>query len=134
MFDGTRSMTTIERMLKLFLPYPVSLNRLYRVFRGKIVPSAEATRWGKQVRFIASQKPVEVTKDNIRMEVAIHPKLTISGLPSKVLIDIDAPLKKLFDSLEGLVYENDKQIKKLYVYYAEPIINGGLTVNIDKDE
>ena len=121
-------------MITLQLPYPVSLNRLYRVYKGKMVPSQEATRWGNEVRYIASRMKPKLTYDDVNMVVEIKPKLTIKGEASKQLIDIDAPLKKLFDSLEGVVYANDKQIKRLYIYYGDPIENGGLLVTITKHE
>ena len=121
-------------MITLNLPYPVSLNRMYRVFKGRIVPSQEATRWGNEVRYIASRLKPTLTYDDVNMVVEIQPKLTITGRASKQLVDIDAPLKKLFDALEGIVYANDKQIRRLYVYYGKPVEDGGLIVTITKHE
>lgn len=119
-------------MLTLQLPYPVSMNRLYRVYRGRIVPSQEATRWGNEIIFIVSKLKPKLIYTDVGMVIEIQPKLTRKGEASKQLVDIDAPLKKLFDSLEGLIYENDKQIKKLFVYYGKPTLNGGLLVTIEE--
>jgi len=122
------------RSLTLELPYPVSLNNIYRVYRGKIVPSAEATRFANEIKYICSQHKPKIFKGPVSLVVEIRPKITIKGEASKVCVDIDNPLKKLLDAMQGIVYENDKQVRRLYVYYGEPVPNGALIVTIEEHE
>lgn len=123
-----------HRSITLHLPYPVSLNNLYRVFRGKIVPSQEAVRFGNEVKYACSQQKPKMFRGEVSMVVEIRPRMTITGRASKVCVDIDNPLKKLLDAMQGIVYENDKQVKRLYVYYGEPIEKGAIVVTVEENE
>lgn len=118
--------------IAIVLPYPVSMNAIYRVYKGKIVPSAEATRYANQIKYICSQHKPKLMYGPVSVIVEIRPKKTRSGQASKVCIDIDNPLKKLLDAMQGIIYQNDKQVRRLYVYYGDPVENGALIVTVEE--
>ena len=113
------------------LPYPVSCNRYWRNFRGRMVVSSEARTYREQVAWAFSAYGVEPAKGDVAISVILHPKLTKTGKASRTLIDLDGALKVVFDALQGVLYVNDKQVKKLTAEVGEPVDGGGLSVGIN---
>lgn len=74
----------------------------------------------------AHLKPVS---HSVILEVIIHPKQRKkNGADFKRIIDLDNSLKCILDSLIGLAYIDDKQVKGIYVEYGNSIIQGGASV------
>lgn len=112
------------------LPYPVSANRYWRNFRGRMVVSSEAREYKKQVQWAFSAFGIEPAKGDVSLSIKLHPKLTKKGAASRTIIDMDNALKVVFDALQGVLYVNDKQVKKLTAEVGEPVDGGGLSVGI----
>jgi crossover junction endodeoxyribonuclease RusA len=49
-------------------------------------------------------------------------------------IDIDNAQKVALDALQGIAYENDRQITSLWIKLGQPIKDGGLHVTITEDK
>jgi crossover junction endodeoxyribonuclease RusA len=115
----------------IVMPYPVSANRYWRNFNGRMVLSCEATKYKRSV---GATYAVEGGKyhHNISVEVAIrlHPKLTKKGLPSKTRIDLDNCLKVVMDALNNVAYRDDSQIVKIVAEIGHPVAGGALSVRV----
>lgn len=116
------------------LPYPPSANRYWRIFRNRAVLSAEATEYKRVAKGTAICCGVNApsSDDLLSVVVVLHPKQKRDGTASKTVIDLDNCLKVALDSLQGTVYENDRQIVEIHAAYGEPKDGGGLTVSISK--
>lgn len=116
------------------LPYPPSANRYWRIFRNRAVLSAEATEYKRVAKVTAICCGVKApsSDDLLSVVVVLHPKQKRDGTASKTVIDLDNSLKVALDSLQGTVYENDRQIVEIHAAYGEPKDGGGLTVSISK--
>lgn len=114
----------------VMLPYPISANRYFRNFRGRMVISSEAKAYKKQVIWTFDALGITPSSGDVSLTVKLHPKLTTKGVASRTLIDLDNALKVVFDALQGVLYVNDKQVKKLTAEVGEPVLGGGLSVGI----
>lgn len=114
--------------ISLQFDYPPSANRYWRCFRNRMVPSADATKFKRHVKAVAQLAGCEMTLENVVVEVILQPKLTLKGVASGTCIDLDNALKVTLDSLQGIIYENDKQIRKIVAEYGDPVKGGGLKV------
>lgn len=115
---------------QITMPYPISTNRYYRTYRNITTISAEGRLFKDDMKLAYSNlKPVS---DYVLLDITIHPKQKKDGLANKKIIDADNGLKCIFDSLIGIVYHDDSQIKDFHVDYGVPKANGGVTVVVCK--
>ena len=117
-------------MNQLILPYPVSTNRYWRIFRGKAVPSKEATAYKMLVKARAREAGIVPIIGHVSLHITLRPKLNKDGSESKVCIDLDNALKVTLDALNGVAYADDSQIVELYVFKGSAVDGGGLVVSI----
>lgn len=117
-------------LVQLTLPYPPSTNRYWRTFRGRPVPSKEATAFKRIVKETGPQQ--DLYTGDVGVTIQLLPKLTAKGVASKVCLDIDNPIKVILDSIQGVYIENDKQVKMILAEYGDPIKDGGVIVKICK--
>lgn len=127
----------------ILLPYPPSLNRAYRNFRGRMVKSSVATSYFDSVSEIAKQHGVELHDGPVSVEVELCPPKPadwakrLAKDPKAVLqvrrIDLDNALKVCLDSLQGVAYNNDKQITSLVVRLGDPVPCGAMSVLVSPD-
>ena len=116
----------------MILPYPISTNRYWRTFRGMTVVSEEAKAYKKQVAQIAQLSGCIKHNGNVSIDITLYPKRNKDGSASKVRLDLDNCLKVVLDALQGVAYNNDKQVVALTAKYAnEPKENGGVKVCIE---
>jgi Holliday junction resolvase RusA-like endonuclease len=102
--------------VKATLPVPPLLNALYRVSRGKMYKDNRAAGFKTEVYVTLKKLGVKCIDDGeVEMEINWYRK--------KKAGDIDATLKCLLDALEGLVYKNDSQIKKLTIIRHDDKLN-----------
>lgn len=117
----------------LNLPYPISVNRYWRMFRNRAVLSSEAKAYKETVALIAQQNHQPMYHGNVSVKIWVQPRTNKDGSPSRVILDLDNCLKVVLDALQGVVYENDKQIKHIEAHYADkPIYGGGVIVDIQE--
>lgn len=127
--------------MKLVLPYPVSAND----FMGSFVPKGhsrpipfvtpEAKRYKRDVAYVARAAGWrEPTSRLIEIgTIILHPRtIGPSGKRTGAMMDLDNVLKVTFDALKGVVYADDKQIKRIRgpIEYGEPSNHGGLVVEV----
>jgi crossover junction endodeoxyribonuclease RusA len=101
------------------LPYPPSVNHYYRMFRGRMVISAEGRAYRSAVQaVILSGKRIKPLEGNVIMGVLIYP-------PDTRRRDLDNVIKALWDALQHAgVYRDDSQISR-YTVERRNIVTGG---------
>lgn len=115
-------------MIRLVLPYPVSANRYWRVFGGRVVHSAEARSYRNLVQIKA--RGVTPLEGPVSVHVALCPEMTAKGLASKTRLDLDNCLKVALDALQGVAFSNDKQVVKLIAELGPAQVGGALMVEV----
>lgn len=116
--------------IQLTLPYPISVNRYWRTGKNGTYISQEGLNFKNEVyaRYAYRQKLIV---NNVKLDITIHPKLTLKGKPYKILIDLDNGLKSILDSLNNVIYYDDKQVKEIHIKYGNPIIKGAVSVKVN---
>jgi crossover junction endodeoxyribonuclease RusA len=128
MGSGSEEKTPIGVTHRLRLPYPISGNRYWRNYRGRVTLSEEAKIYKREVWYAAVRGDVRMLHGDVVLHVELHPRTTKSGEASKTCIDTDNGLKVVLDALQGIAYENDKQIVEIRAKRGAPMPNGGVTV------
>ncbi|HEZ3118789.1 TPA: RusA family crossover junction endodeoxyribonuclease [Neisseria meningitidis] len=123
------------RVMRLILPYPVSANRYWRIWRNRAVRSAQAAAYKKTVRRIAQEAGAMPSEGSVAVRLRLIPKANKDGSANKTVIDLDNALKVALDALQGIAYHNDRQVRRIGAEYAdEPVAGGGLAVEIEELE
>ncbi|ENS9381990.1 RusA family crossover junction endodeoxyribonuclease [Neisseria gonorrhoeae] len=123
------------RVTRLILPYPVSANRYWRIWRNRAVRSAEAAAYRETVRRIAQGAGAMPSEGAVAVYVRLIPKANKDGGANKTVIDLDNALKVALDALQGVAYHNDRQVRRIAADYAdEPVAGGGLAVEVGELE
>lgn len=91
--------------MQFVLPPPISANRYWRNFRGRMVVSAEAKAYKQQVAWIAKASGAEALTGNVSVTMKVY-------RPAKRM-DLDNAAKILLDSLIGIAYNDDSQIVRI---------------------
>ena len=116
----------------MMLPYPISTNKMWRNFRGRMVLSAEGNAYKVTVAWLAKTHKVKVLDGDVAITVILYPRRNKDGTASKSRLDIDNVLKCALDSLNGIAYTDDKQVVMLHATIGEPVPDGGLSVLVEK--
>lgn len=106
--------------LKFTLPYPPSLNVYWRNFRGRMVLSAEAKKYKRQVYEIFNDADLKGSSkfwavgSNITGPSKLAVGLSIDVYRPRKSGDLDNTLKAILDSLNGNLYEDDRQVIEIH--------------------
>lgn len=119
-------------MTRIFLPYPPSANRYWRNFRGRMVRSKQATAYRQTVRDAGAALGLTGRDGPLSVRIWLHPRKTVTGRASKVCLDVDNCVKVVLDSLQGVAYVNDRQVRRLEVSIQDddPRDGGALVVEV----
>lgn len=103
--------------LKIILPYPPSLNVYWRNFRGRMVLSSEAKKYKRQVADLfnpnnSDPNAIPVTEQLLPTDRAVG--LSIDVYRPRKSGDLDNTLKAILDSLNGNLYEDDRQVIEIH--------------------
>lgn len=99
-FDYQRMLMGKPIMHRATLPYPPSVNRYWRNFRGRMVLSKEGRAYKKRVAELL---------DGLR-PIGGGVSITIHAYRPRKIGDLDNILKGALDALSGYMYFDDKQI------------------------
>lgn len=102
-------------MVTVLIPFPPSVNSLYRTFRGRVIMSKEGRYWYKlhlpALRRQAPKRPL-ACRLHVRLEVSV---------PDKRRRDIDNLAKVALDCLtKAEVWMDDSQIDELHIKRLPP--------------
>ena len=92
--------------MTITLPYPPSSNRYWRVANNRTYKSAEAKQYQELVGWTVKAAGVQPLAGNVSIKVNIY-RPRKSG-------DLDNRLKIVIDSLNGIAYEDDRQIVEIH--------------------
>lgn len=122
-----------KTMLTTFsLPTPPGANRLWRTYRGITVKSPLARAWQAQAALLAKAKGIQPATGAVALAIVLHPRRTKSGQASKIRLDVDAPIKATLDALQGVAYQDDKQVVRVSSEIGYPLPEGGITVTVQQ--
>ena len=117
------------------LPYPPSANRYVRHTANGSYRTSEANRYRKQAQIIALAAGMNGMNARhfgpVAIHATLHPRLTKAGKASGTRIDLDNCLKVALDALQGVAFENDKQVRRISLEVGPPIDGGGLTLRLN---
>jgi crossover junction endodeoxyribonuclease RusA len=117
-------MTTIN------LPYPPSANRYLRHTARGTYRTAEADRYCAEVQQIAAASVAGKHNGRVSLLAKLHPKATKTGVASKTRMDLDNCIKVACDALQGVLYDNDRQIERISIEIGGQVIGGALSVEV----
>lgn len=125
------------------IPYPISMNRYLRNFRGRTVRSSEAVKYKAAVASIATDEGITLLEGPVSVVMVLRPPkpkdaakrakkdpLWILGVRR---IDLDNCMKVAIDALQGIAYDNDRQITDLRIRLGTPVPNGGMSIEVRPD-
>jgi len=106
----------------LTLPYPPSLNSIWRTWKGRILLSAEGRAYRERSALTARAAGLKPTEKHVAMWLHFYrPRRT--G-------DLDNALKALLDSIRGIAYLDDSQVVELHAYRFDDKDNPRVEVEI----
>lgn len=106
------------------LPYPPSANRYWRHFRGKVVKSDEARAYQTEAGWLAKAGGVRIVDGDL--------VLTLRFYRPRKAGDLDNRIKVTLDSLNGVAYKDDAQVKELHAYLYDDKDNPRVEVHIEE--
>lgn len=111
----------MTQTLKLELPWPPSVNRYYRTVLGRMLISKEGREYRKAIAELVDVPEFFIGR--VAVTVECH-------APDKRRRDLDNLCKCLFDSLTGVVWDDDSQIDDMRVVRAGVMPRGMVRVEI----
>ncbi len=111
-------------MIKLTLPYPPSVNRIWRHGHGRTYKATPAILWEQQVVLIAKAARVKKLEGPLKITLKLY-RPQKSG-------DGDNRLKSVCDALQGVVYENDSWFVDYRILRYDDRANPRAEVRIEK--
>lgn len=115
------------------LPMPMSVNRYYCIAGSRriITPTADGRKWKANAQWVAkSYWPHPPIKGPVQVSLVLRPRANKDGSASKLCIDLDNACKVVLDCLQGVCYENDRQIDVLTVTRGAPKVGGGVDCEV----
>jgi crossover junction endodeoxyribonuclease RusA len=106
------------------LPFPPSLNRIWRNGTGATYKSPEAKAYGWAVAAVLSEHDLPLLTGNIAVRLDLY-------RPRKQG-DADNYAKVLLDYLQGRVYQNDNQIVDLHILRHDDKHNPRVDVTVEE--
>ena len=92
-------------MIMLVLPYPPTVNHMYRRARGHLALTPEALAFRHAVRMIAMVQGVQPTTGPVAVFLDVY-RPRRRG-------DLDNILKATLDALNGIAYRDDDQVEQI---------------------
>lgn len=108
--------------MKLSLPYPPSVNAIWRVFRNRIIKAKAGREYAKRVQLEAQQQNAVPLDGPVFVSVTAY-------RPQK-RGDLDNTLKAAFDALNGVAWQDDSQVVELHALRLDDKHNPRLEVDV----
>ncbi|CAN5265659.1 hypothetical protein BH11PLA2_BH11PLA2_36980 [soil metagenome] len=114
--------------MELDLPYPPSVNHLWRHFRNRIVLSSEGREYRRAVRLALASRSVTPLHGALAVSIDVNP-------PDRRRRDLDNLHKALLDALGGgRAYFDDSQIDRLTITRCGILRGGRVSVRVNQFE
>jgi len=111
---------------RIVLPYPITLNKMYRVSGKRLTISQAGRDYKNSVRQYLALYGVTPLSGNITVTVELY-RPRRQG-------DVDNTLKVLLDVMQHQCYNNDSQIEELHIYRYDDKANPRVAVSIWVEE
>lgn len=111
-----------QKEIKLVLPYPPSVNKLYANFRGRRIISAQGRKFKRDAAIIAKTQGAFILDGNLSVNFRVF-------RPRKIG-DLDNRLKISQDALKGICFEDDKQIIEIHAFRFDDRTNPRIEIDI----
>lgn len=111
--------------ITITLPWPPSLNKLYRHTSRGVLLSAAAVRFKAEAHAI-------MTEAGITNPITEPCSMTVHQYRPRNAGDADNYLKLTCDTLQGYAYVNDKQLVELHIYQHTDKLNPRLEITVTK--
>jgi crossover junction endodeoxyribonuclease RusA len=110
--------------IELQLPYPPSVNRYWRTFRGRMIVSAEGRQYRADVLGALLGRGVRAPEGELAVALDMHP-------PDRRRRDVDNVCKAVLDALTAAgVYTDDSVVADLRVTRRAVVQGGACVVRI----
>ncbi len=110
--------------LSLELPYPPTVNTYWRNVRGKVLLSAKARNYRRDVLNMLRFRGIATRTGPLAVTIVFH-------APDRKRRDLDNLPKGLLDSLKyALVYGDDSQVRELNLSFGDVVKGGRAVVTI----
>lgn len=110
--------------MKMTLPYPPSVNRLYATVQGRRVKSREGRIYANTAATLARMAGAKLTEKPVVVDVDFY-RPRRAG-------DLDNTLKALLDSLTGICWRDDEQVSEIHARRFEDKHNPRVEVLIQE--
>lgn len=112
--------TAVSYVLRL--PYPISINRAYKVAGGRMVMSDEARAFKEEAAWLAWMQSMG---DAVALPLCGPVVVTLDVFRPFRRGDLDNAIKLTLDALNGIAYADDSQITELHAFrHDAPTVKG----------
>lgn len=118
-------------MIALTLPFPPSKNRLHRRVGNLTILSREAREYREDLRALMLRRRADWGVWPIMTEPVV---VTMTFYRPSKIGDLDGRIPWLLDCLQGLAYEDDKQVVAIHAYRHDDKVNPRVEVVIERLE
>lgn len=108
--------------MRLTLPYPPSVNRIWRVFGNRVIKSKEGRAYAFTVACMAKSREVRPVDGPL--------SVTVTAYRPQKRGDLDNVLKAAFDALNGVAWDDDSQVVELHALRLDDKHNPRLEVSV----
>ena len=110
-------------MPELTLNHPISANRYWRVYRNRVVKSAEARKYQQHVKTTAALQGIDVPLSGpVELRIEYYRAKPVRSF------DLDNIQKVIIDALNGIAWVDDQQLTRIYTIAAGYRPGGALIV------
>jgi len=103
----------MKASVRLELPEPLSLNRAYRTYQGRMLISREGRAYKKAVACLVSASRIRFGNKKVAVHIKVH-------FSNKRRHDLDNTFKVMLDAMaDGRLYDDDSQIDDLHIVRGE---------------
>lgn len=115
-------------MVTLTLPFPPSVNTIWRAFKNRVILSKKGRDYYKRAAVILLEQGIKTpTPEPVSVRIRVYP-------PDRRRRDLDNTLKAVLDAMSKRVYCDDWQIVKIEATKHEPITGGRIEVDVEHED
>jgi Holliday junction resolvase RusA-like endonuclease len=103
-------------------PLPPSANKYWRLAKGRLIVSDEARRYKTTLQMLARCDGAKMLSGPVAVTLRVF-RARKSG-------DLDNKIKCLLDSMEGVFFTNDAQVKELHAYLDDDRFDPRIEVEV----
>ena len=118
------------RHVTVDLPEPPSANRWWRKWNNRMVLSKEARDY-KAFVWVKAVGLTGLSKSRFPLFPTEDVRVTLHWVRGRKSGDLDKRIGVALDSLQGILYANDKQVVEIHAHRSDDKANAGLRVTVE---